>query len=266
MNIACFTVAAMDQFPQAGTAHAGGNALNQAVRFRHLGHRTAFAGALGTDAAGDRIASLLMREGVDTTCLHRIEGETASNQIINDASGERYGVEGAWRGGVYTDFHLSAADWSHLAHYEAWCTHADCPDFAEALRRKQPNQRLAVDFLHLLDPDRLAACAGIADICYIGGTPDMVDRLSEIAAARPGVIVLTLGAQGSVAFCGNNCIRQPALAIDGIVDTTGCGDAFQAAFTASWLTTGRLADALHAGAENGRNAAMSRGGVPWETA
>ena len=263
MRIACFTVAALDQFPKAGTAHAGGNALNQAIRFRHLGHQTAFAGALGTDEAGDRIASLLAREGVDQTCLHRLSGRTASNQIINDETGERYGVEGAWNSGVYADFRLSEADWAHLATYEAWCTHADCPDFSQALKRKQKNQRLAVDFLHLLNPEQLAACAGIADICYIGGTPDMADRLSDISATRPGVIVLTLGAQGSIAFQGSARVSQPALEIDGIVDTTGCGDAFQAAFTAKWLAGGLLEDALLAGAENGRIAAQTRGGVPW---
>ena len=263
MKIACFTVAALDQFPQTGTAHAGGNALNQAIRFRHLGHQTAFAGALGTDDAGDRIASLLLLEGVDSTCLHRVPGKTASNKIINDDTGERFGVEGAWDSGVYAAFRLSEADWAHLATYEAWCTHADCPDFAQALIRKQKTQHLAVDFLHLLNPELLAACAGIADICYIGGTPEMADQLGAISATRPGVIVLTLGAQGSIAFEGTTRAIQPALPIHSIVDTTGCGDAFQAAFTAKRLSGGTLEEALLAGAENGRMAAQARGGVPW---
>jgi sugar/nucleoside kinase (ribokinase family) len=265
MKIACFTVAAMDQFSQAGTAHAGGNALNQAVRFRHLGHETLFAGALGTDKAGDVIAALLSAEGVDLSCLHRVEGQTASNRLVNDAAGERHGVAGAWENGVYTDFRLSQADWDHMAACDVWCTHADCPDFAEALRRKRVDQRLAVDFLHLLDPERLAACAGVADICYIGGTPDMAGPLAELSKDRPGVMVLTLGAQGSLAFSGGRQYHQPAVETAGVVDTTGCGDAFQAAFTASWLTNGDLEAALRAGAENGWIAALTRGGVPWHT-
>ena len=265
MKIACFTVAALDHFPQANTSHAGGNALNQAVRFRHLGHNTLFAGAIGTDTAGDAIAALLSGEGVERSCLHRIEGKTASNRILNDAAGERYGVEGAWDSGVYADFRLSSTDWAHLLDCDVWCTHADCPDFAEALRRKGSRQRLAVDFLHLLDPERLAACAGVADICYIGGTEDMITPLTELSKGRPGVIVLTLGAQGSIAFSDGRQTRQPALETSGIVDTTGCGDAFQAAFTASWLTGGDLAASLLAGAENGWIAALARGGVPWHT-
>ena len=40
MKIACFTVAAMDYFSQQDEYYAGGNSLNQAIRFRKLGHET----------------------------------------------------------------------------------------------------------------------------------------------------------------------------------------------------------------------------------
>ncbi len=261
MNIACFTVAAMDTFPQVNELHPGGNSLNQAVALRRLGHRTAFAGAVGMDAAGDAIEALLRKEQVDMTCLHRVSCATASNRIINDEAGERYGIEGAWDDGAYGAYRLSDADWAHLATCSVWCTHANSPDFGEALRRIRPGQHMAVDFLHRLQPDVLAACAGVADICYIGGSPDMIEPLAEIAAGRPGLIVLTLGAGGSIAFLGRDRHVQPALPLARVVDTTGCGDAFQAACTATWLETGDLAAALCAGAEHGRKAASRRGGV-----
>ena len=56
---ACFSVAALDYFPQINQHFAGGNALNQAINFRALGWETAFLGALGTDVAGDQIENLL---------------------------------------------------------------------------------------------------------------------------------------------------------------------------------------------------------------
>lgn len=67
MRVACFSVAAMDFFPQQNASYAGGNSLNQAVRFRQLGHNSTFVGALGTDEAGERIATLLNNEKIDTT-------------------------------------------------------------------------------------------------------------------------------------------------------------------------------------------------------
>jgi len=102
------------------------------------------------------------------------------------------------------------------------------------------------------------------DIAYFGGTADMIDDLANIAKEKKGIIVLTLGAEGSMAFNGDKTYTQKALPTDKITDTTGCGDAFQAAFTASYFHTKDIQAALLAGAELGRQAAASFGGIPWE--
>ena len=95
MKVACFSVAALDFFPQQNKYYAGGNSLNQAIRFRQMGHQSAFVGPLGTDEGGDRLAALLQAESVDVSHTHRVNGCTARNKIINDELGERYGIEGA---------------------------------------------------------------------------------------------------------------------------------------------------------------------------
>ena len=263
MKIACFAVAALDFFPQHNAYFAGGNSLNQAVRFRQMGHPSAFLGAIGTDPAGDRILDLLQRNGVETSHTYRVEGRTASNQIVNDEAGERFGLEGAWDNGVYYDFTPSPADWDFLGTCEVWATHGNCRPYLEALQRKQLGQFLAVDFLHMLDVDHLRQNLGTIDIAYLGGTPDMADSLAALAKECPGIIVLTLGAAGSMAFQGDQVYRQPALPVEKVIDTTGCGDAFQAACTATYLQTQDLRAALLAGAELGRTATQSLGGVPW---
>ena len=51
--------------------------------------------------------------------------------------------------------------------------------------------------------------------------------------------------------------------MDKVIDTTGCGDAFQAAFTASYFAIQNVEASLLAGAELGRKAAMRHGGIPW---
>jgi fructoselysine 6-kinase len=104
MKIACFSVAAIDYFPACGQYFAGGNALNQAINLAKLGYATSFFGAVGTDAEGDHILALLQKAGVDDRHCVRLHGATASNQIVNDEAGERFGVDGAWKNGVYGDY------------------------------------------------------------------------------------------------------------------------------------------------------------------
>ena len=264
MKVACFSVATMDYFPQQDKYYAGGNSLNQAIRFRRMGHSSAFVGALGTDRAGDQLAAFLQTESVDVSHLHRIDGQTASNQIINDDLGERYGVEGAWAGGVYEQFELDETDWDYLNQFDVWSTHANGPNYLRALEQKKSTQWMSVDFLHFTDYDLLEKSLRVVDIAYFGGTPAMRDDLARIAKANRGVIVLTLGAQGSIAFEGDQVYSQKALTTEKVVDVTGCGDAFQAAFTASYFATKDIRASLLAGAKLGHTAAMSFGGIPWQ--
>jgi fructoselysine 6-kinase len=263
MNVACFSVAAIDFFPQQNAWYAGGNSLNQAVRFKHLGCQSAFIGALGTDDAGERIESLLVNEQVDISCMKRIDGFTARNKIINDTDGERFGIDGAWENGVYEAFCMTETEWAYLNNFDVWATHANCPFFNTTLKRKK-KQLLSVDFLHLRDYNLLQNSLKVADIVFFGGTVDMIGNLASIAQNTPDkIIVLTLGAGGSIAFSDNKTYTQKALPIKKVIDTTGCGDAFQAGFTANYYHNKDVPKALQAGAELGKKAAMSFGGTPW---
>jgi sugar/nucleoside kinase (ribokinase family) len=62
--------------------------------------------------------------------------------------------------------------------------------------------------------------------------------------ARATLVVLTAGAW---ALTGDRVVHQPTLAT-AVVDTTGCGDAFQGAFTVAHFGGVDLAGALRAGA------------------
>ena len=257
---ACFCNATLDYFPQQDRHYPGGNSLNQALWFRHMDQECAFVGALGTDEAGDRVEVLLRSSGTDVSCLYRLPGYTARNKIINDDAGERYGVEGAWEGGVYETYIMTESDWSYIKDFPIWATHSTGPNFTAALQKKA-DQLLCVDFLHLMDKNQFESSLPRVDIAYLGGTPDMEDYLHELAQTFSGIIVLTLGAGGSMAFQGDRIFRQQALPAQ-VVDTTGCGDAFQAGFTTSWHLHRDIPTALAAGAELGKSAAGHYGGVP----
>ena len=62
------------------------------------------------------------------------------------------------------------------------------------------------------------------------------------AKYRPKVCGATMGARGSMCFDGRDLVRCPAFPVEKVVDTTGCGDLFHAAFAVRWLETHDLLD------------------------
>jgi len=263
LKAVCFSVAALDFFPQLNRSYAGGNSLNQAVRFSHCGVTSSFIGALGTDEAGEKIISLLKKTHVDTSRTRVLPGKTASNRIINDKHGERFGEEGAWDSGVYETFTLTEDDWNYCSTIDIWATHANGANYAETLKRKKEGNFLSVDFLHFNTYELLEQGFNIIDIAYFGGTADMEEDLCRLSTKTKTIIVLTLGSKGSIAFINGKKFRQSALALDKVIDTTGCGDAFQSGCTLSYVKSQSIEKALFDGAVQGREAASHFGGVPW---
>ncbi|HFC12674.1 MAG TPA: hypothetical protein ENJ56_07505, partial [Anaerolineae bacterium] len=86
------------------------------------------------------------------------------------------------------------------------------------------------------------------DLAFISGDWETVDVFRPISTHCHAQLIITLGAQGSVALSNGQLIHQPALPVAQIIDTTGCGDAFQAAFTVNYFQSSNLRTALLAGA------------------
>ena len=83
----------------------------------------------------------------------------------------------------------------------------------------------------------------------MNGDREIVARVKPIAEQGQALVVVTMDAAGSIALQGRETFFQPALPVARVVDTTGCGDAYQAAFTVSWFRTGDAQQAMAAGAE-----------------
>jgi sugar/nucleoside kinase (ribokinase family) len=75
------------------------------------------------------------------------------------------------------------------------------------------------------------------------GQIDPVEIGRTLLGAGPGAVVLTMGAEGSLYMSRTECVHTPAFAVD-VVDTTGCGDAFCAAYLLSVLRGLGLREAL----------------------
>jgi fructoselysine 6-kinase len=98
------------------------------------------------------------------------------------------------------------------------------------------------------DYARLAPLCRHLDLIFISGDQATIAALLPLSRRYDGVIVVTQGAAGSTALVHGQTFHQPAYPIDQPIDTTGCGDAYQAAFTLTYFSTGDLRRALDLGA------------------
>jgi len=98
------------------------------------------------------------------------------------------------------------------------------------------------------------------DIFFLGGTKEMVDLLLPITENNNKIIVITMGERGSVALKNGEKKFQDIIPVK-VVDTTGCGDAFQAAFVMEYMKNKNIASALFAGTKHATKIAQHLGGV-----
>ncbi len=218
---------------------------------------------VGTDAAADRIKAKLECHGVDTTRLHAKPGPTASQVIRLDAAGERNFPVGGYDPGVLADFRLGAADLAFIGTFDLVAVpyfRQIEPLFWPAIEAASAGAKRVVDLLDGADLGSdltgITPMFDCADLIFISGSAALAERLGALAVAREtkAVVVVTHGADGSSAFAGRHWHRMAAVAVPPAlrIDTTGCGDAFQAAFATEYFRAGDVEAALAAGTAQAR--------------
>jgi fructoselysine 6-kinase len=249
MKITALTSFCVDFFPELDKTYVGGNSLNFATQSKLLGYKnTSVIGAVGRDSFGKLIENQLDLLNIDCTRLYQLNEPTASNKIFVHENGERYFKADSWNGGAFDKFRLSENDWSSLADSDIVAMPAGDPNLKELLKRRNENQLVVVDFLDYLGIDFIKEHIDDIDIVFLSGKEEMLGQLEELATQTGTLIVPTLGKKGSVAFYANKKFEQKAMEVDNIVDTTGCGDAFQAAFSIEWFKTKDVQSSLKEGA------------------
>lgn len=251
MNIVAMTVCAVDSFIKTGKSFLGGNSLNFAAQAKSSSPESVVSliGAVGRDEQGERVRAFLERRGILTDRLYGLSGRTATNQLFNDEAGERFGVPGAWNGGVYETFLLSEEDWRFALGCDIIATHGNNPNFNEFLARKNGKALLAVDFLDVLNDVPMEGRLEGIGIALISAPENLTSRYSALSEKSGALIVQTMGAAGSIAFHQGKTYRQKAIPVPKVVDTTGCGDSYFAAFTVNFAKTRDIASSMEAGAK-----------------
>lgn len=233
----------------------GGKGSNQAVGAARLGADVSFLTAVGEDEFGDGAFELWQEEGVDAQAVRRVPLPTMAGAILVDAAGQNriVIVPGA------------------LAALEP----ADVDAFADRIAAAD------ICLVQLEIPVRtaqrtleIARSAGVRTVLNPAPAPpaplddamlDLADYLTpnETEAAAVGTpssattLVLTLGAQG--ARIGDDHV--PAFPA-GPVDTTGAGDAFNAALAVALAEGQGTLDAARWGCAAGAHMVEHEGVVP----
>ncbi len=263
MTITALTSCCVDIYPEQNKVYVGGNSLNFASQCILSNVKdVSIIGALGKDKHATLIEQHLDRYKINRDHVYKSEDPTASNKIYIDELGDRYFKADSWHGGAFDTFRLSEKDWEQVAKSDIVAMPGGDPNLKELLKRRHKNQLIAIDFLDYLGIDFIKSHIDAVDIVFLSGKESMLDDLNSLAIKSNKMIVATLGAKGSVAFFNNTkYFQKKAVDIKNIVDTTGCGDAYQAAFTIEWFQSKDMKSAMNKGTLAANRVLTFMGGV-----
>jgi sulfofructose kinase len=220
----------------------GGQTATALVTCARLGWSARYIGSFGDDEFGRLSRDSLIGEGIDVSAARTVVG--ATNQfaviLVDARTGERTVL---WD--RHPDLTMSAVDLPHDAVTSGRMLIVDCHETLAAAQAARYARQAGLPTL--IDVERVRP-----------GIVDLLQQIDAIIAARdftaaltgyedPGRAIeamarefgarltcVTLGADGTLAWCGGRQIRTPAFQVD-CVDTTGAGDVFRGAFVAACL-------------------------------
>ncbi len=233
----------------------GGKSSNQAAAVGKLGGDVAMLGCVGGDGNGAMLVESLKNAGVDVSQVKALEGvSTGSAMIAVDDAGENCIIVSPGANGrlsaddvnAATDFFATADSSSVLT----LCLEVSLDAVKAAARNARergakvvlnisPYMKVGADLLDLVDillvnNHELADLTGQAEFDPLGDWTSVIEATNAaLGASGPRTVVVTLGAQGARIIdldAGTASEQIPSPKVKP-VDTTGCGDAFLAAFS-----------------------------------
>jgi len=252
----------------------GGAAANVAVWARRLGADVTLVGKLGDDTLGTLMLAHLEAEGVGRHVILVPGGLSTRVGILVSPDGEHSFVidhtkvlrfdEGDAPASL-----LDSADAVFFNGYDIFLARSTsflAPLLAEARTRRLPVvfDPSSFTLIKAFGPERLMDGVGTLDVLIANDAEAHVLRGSRplaTLASRAKLVVVKQGASGASAHTADAAWRAGVVPVT-VVDTTGAGDAFDAAFLVEWLRSGDVGAALQAGNRLGAHVASHLGAQP----
>lgn len=249
----------------------GGSGANVAVWLARLGLPVTLIARVGEDLLGRWLAQDLSAEGVQPALIADPVRNTAVIQVLVEPGGERTmvpdrGANAVWRADEISEQLIAGAELLHVVGYVLLDSDSQ-PGALEAMRLAR-----AHGVPISLDPSSHAPLLGLGRATFwsmIGPLAVLLPNREEAAAlsgartpeealptlhAHAQLVAIKLDREGCLASDGKHLWRAPAPAAR-IVNATGAGDAFDAAFLARWLAGSDVGEACAAATSLGTHAA-----------
>ena len=245
----------IDRYLRQNLSFVGGVSLNFAVNAKRSGADTvSLVSCVGNGPEGAWVLETLARERVDSSHVAVLEGKTAVCAIEVYDNADRVFPAGSYRANVLSRLRLTNTIKDFINQHDVLVTlyDGDTPESLthQLLQLSRHKHKRVIDFGDWTKGHKkevpLETFNNI-DLAFISGDEETVVDLLPIAENSDCLMVVTLGAAGSVALTAHGVLAQAAIQVDNPVDSTGCGDAFQAAFAVNYFRDGNIATALHQG-------------------
>ncbi len=232
-------------------ANPGGAPCNVLALLSKLGHKTAFLGKVGQDGFGDQLADALTEVGIDTQGLRRDPMVHTTLAVVHThPDGDR---EFSFYRNPGADMNLRAEDldrelladttifhFGSLSMTDEPCRSASreaiaLAEASGALLSFDPNLREPL--WHSMEDARKQILYGMAhcqilkisdnEIQWLSGCEDYDEGIAWLRRQfNIPLILLSLGKDGSRAYCGGIRVEVPARLMPNTIETTGAGDTF----------------------------------------
>jgi len=221
----------------------GGAATNVAVALARLGAEVRLLGFVGLDDAGAFLLQRLSSLSLDLRCVRRVGMPTGRVLVVLDRAGRRAML--ALRG-ANIELKPGSIELSALEGVEHLHLSSTKPAFTEWLLAEAKRIGLTTSY----DPGSAVASEGVdrlrealrhVDVLLVNKREADMLGLENLKRTFKGLLVIKKGRLGAEAPLEG--VSVPAFKV-GVVDTTGAGDAFNAAFLVCWRLGMNLEECL----------------------
>jgi len=250
----------VDEMPKRGTDTMGrdffsipGGALNISIMLARLGLDVQILAYIGNDHFEKIIRSSIQREGINDVTLKTVDGKTTVCMTFVDKEGERTFITIPGVGKKITKSAIESVDLSKFNYLFLSGYSFSKPEITEATLYLFERAK-AIGLPIIFDPgtavyyapkDLLLNVAKNAYFVFLNSeelrTLTGLDTITlagrELVGSTNKLVVVKLGSEGCAVITRDFAKFYPAYEIDNVVDTTGAGDAFNAAFTYGYLKT-----------------------------
>lgn len=229
---------------------AGGVTANYLVGIARLGVECGFIGAIGKDEYGEFLLHDFKKESVDTTLLLKKREKKTPVNFIFISQGEKTIIQSPHM--KTTQIKSEDLDENYFSNAKILHTTLIHPDVAYKAFEiaKKFGVKISIDLesqIALQGWEKLSNLLLQADVLIpnkegaktITNTETPEEAAKDLVKRGIPLVIITLGKEGVLLTTPNSQKKIPTYDVKNIVDTTGAGDTFNAAFTVAYWIEGR---------------------------